>query len=72
LPAKVGPRDLLPVPWHSSRLTRRVILAGTGPGNRHSLKHNIRGTEASMKPNSSIPEGALLAELRRRHAELLG
>lgn len=48
-----------------------MILTGTGPGNRHSLNRNIRGTEASMKPNSSLTEGAFLAELRRRRAELL-
>jgi len=47
-----------------------VILAGTGPGGRQSLKHHIRFTEASMEPSSSTPEQAFLEELRRRRAEL--
>ena len=48
-----------------------MILAGTGRGNRQSLKQDIRFTEASMEPNSSTPEQAFLEELRRRRAELL-
>jgi hypothetical protein len=48
-----------------------VIVAGTGPGDRRSLEHNIGGMEAAMDPASSTRERALLAELRRRRAELL-